>query len=79
MTHAAMGFSRWTTSVDCLLQLDYAVTIADVGTSESTLRKTWETGESPADYVQWFARKYDLISRDQWLRSALKDRFTVKP
>lgn len=71
-------FGAWIDSVDRVLQLDYAVTIQDVGVAKSALRDIWKAGETPAEYVRWFARKYDLISRDEWLRSALKDRLTMK-
>jgi len=76
--HTDMEFGRWTNSVDRMLQSDYAVTIEDVGVPESALRILWKAGDTPAEYVRWFGRKYDLISRDEWMRSALKDRLTMK-
>ena len=76
--HTKMRFGQWTNSVDLILQSDYAVTIEDVGVSEAALRDVWKADETPAEYVRWFARKYDLISRDEWLRSALEDRLTMK-
>lgn len=73
-----MEFGSWLNSVDHILQSDYAVTIKDVGLSKSSLREIWKADETPAEYVRWFGRKYDLISQDKWLRLALKNRLTMK-
>lgn len=76
--HIETRFIQWANSVDRILQPEYAITIEDIGISESTLGKIWKSGETPAEYVRWFGQKYDLISRDNWLRSAFKDRLAMK-
>lgn len=56
-----MNKTRWIATVSDLLTKHWCITPADAGLSEAELVKAWRAGEKPADFVAWFAEKYDLI------------------
>ena len=53
-------FASWREAVNHRLQNTYMITIEDAGIEDADLTSHWETKESPYDYVEWFALKYDL-------------------
>ena len=57
------SFAKWCEAVNHRLQNVYMITIEDAGIDEADLKSHWETEESPYDYVEWFALKYDLDSK----------------
>jgi hypothetical protein len=63
-------FSDWRTRTDCALRSRYAVTLEDIGLSDSELRRGWMSGQLPDEFAQWFGMKYDLVSKDEWFARA---------
>jgi hypothetical protein len=53
-------FASWREAVNKRLHNVYMITIEDAGIEEADLTSHWKTKESPYDYVEWFALKYDL-------------------
>jgi hypothetical protein len=44
---------------------NYKVTLEDLGAHDDPrLGSSWSNGETPLEYVEWFAEKYDLIHND---------------
>ena len=53
--------ARWVSTVDRLLERDWCIGTADAGLSDDDLVRYWRDGDAPAEFVAWFAEKYDLI------------------
>lgn len=53
-------FANWCEVVNQRLQNVYMITIADAGIEKSDLATRWQAKESPYDYVEWLALKFDL-------------------
>lgn len=51
----------WAAHVDRLMQRDWCLSIADAGLSDDDLVRYWRDGDEPAEFVAWFAEKYDLV------------------
>lgn len=51
----------WVMEVDRLMRRDWCIGVVDAGLDATELTKFWGYGESPAEFVAWFAEKYDLI------------------
>jgi hypothetical protein len=51
----------WAAQVDHLMRQDWCIGINDAGLSDDELLRYWRSGEEPAEFVAWFAEKYDLI------------------
>lgn len=51
----------WIAEVDRVLRRDWRISAVDAGLSKEDLKGYWVAGSSPADFVDWFAVKYDLI------------------
>ena len=51
----------WVMEVDRLMRRDWCIGVVDAGLDAAELTKFWGYGESPAEFVAWFAEKYDLI------------------
>lgn len=56
-----MEKSRWLQTVNRLMKRGWCIDIADAGLSEDDLTRYWQNGDDPAEFVAWFADKYDLI------------------
>jgi hypothetical protein len=41
----------------------YGIDREDAGIDDEGLRSHWSAGEMPESFVEWFAQKYDLISK----------------
>ncbi|MFZ5670388.1 MAG: hypothetical protein ACOY4K_12915 [Pseudomonadota bacterium] len=51
---------QWRSRVDALLKRDYCIDLADAGASDADVERYFRYGESPVEFVEWFAEKYDL-------------------
>lgn len=60
-----MDRARWSQAVDRLMKRDWCIGIEDAGIGDDQLERHWRDGEAPADFVAWFAEKYDLIRIEQ--------------
>ncbi len=65
------SFLRWRQLVGQALNSNFAITIEDAGTSESDLRKSWKSGQTPHEYVCWYGEKYDLTHLSEWRKIIL--------
>jgi len=55
-------FSSWKRAVEQLLKLNYAISTEYTGLSDHDLRTHSEQRKNPKDFVDWLAKKYDLVS-----------------
>ena len=53
--------AAWINAVDRLMKRHWCIDTADAGLSDDDLSRYWENGDTPAEFVAWFAEKYDLI------------------
>lgn len=56
----------WVREADRLMLEEFCIDLSDAGTDRSDVLRYWKFDENPADFVDWFGEKYDLITRDQW-------------
>lgn len=56
-----MSEHSWIAEVDRKLRREWSISAVDAGLSREDLKRHWIRGLSSADFVQWFAQKYDLI------------------
>lgn len=54
-------FRAWRREADYALRRGWAIGLEDVGISDEELLKHFQDGAPAAEFVEWFARKYDLI------------------
>lgn len=54
------AYSDWRSEADAFLKRGYAIDLADAGISEADLRKHHRQGESPTEFIDGFALKFDL-------------------
>ena len=59
-------FRNWQARVDALLQSQYAVTLEDAGLSRIDLDAARQSTATPEQFVGWFGKKYELISKQEW-------------
>lgn len=52
---------RWLAEVDRILRREWRIDSADAGWDREDVLRYWGYGEAPAEFVEWFAEKYDLI------------------
>jgi hypothetical protein len=57
----AAAQNKWIAEVDLKLRREWRISAADAGLSKDDLKHRWAEGHPPADFVEWFAEKYDLI------------------
>jgi hypothetical protein len=55
----SLPFFEYRAAVEKLLEKLYGITINDV--DEKSVQKAYQHGESPDEYVQWIAAKFDLV------------------
>jgi len=60
-------FNVWTLTVDSLCRERLACSWADLCGEQQPLSDGFSAGMSPLEFVDWWARKYDLIVVDEWL------------
>jgi hypothetical protein len=56
-------FIEWKRTADSVMLAIYGIDADDAGIEDERLRSHWTTGEGPEAFVEWFALKYDLISK----------------
>jgi len=56
-------FAEWKNVTDAVMSAIYGIDTNDAGVGDEWLRNHWMAGEAPRDFVEWFGRKYDLISK----------------
>lgn len=64
-----LPFIDYVNAVEDELESIYCLSIFDAGIELEQLAHAQEAGESPSEWVEWFAEKYDLTRKeDVWLR-----------
>lgn len=58
---AMMDRESWVADVDRLMRRDWCIGVVDAGLDADELTRFWGYGETPTEFVAWFAEKYDLI------------------
>lgn len=56
-----MTFKQWKAEASRLLLRTYLIDLADAGAPAEILKRFWAGGESPAEYVEYLGRKFDLV------------------
>ena len=56
-------FVQWRNVTDAAMSAIYGIDTDDAGLDDEWLRSHWSSGETPNGFVEWFARKYDLVSK----------------
>jgi|GEM_PF-5471810 len=54
------SFLPWREEVNRLLLRDYFVDLGMAGIDDEYLRVHYDINQMPADFIEWFATKYDL-------------------
>lgn len=57
---ATRRFSEWASEVDTLCRHHLACSWNDLCGDEPPLRRAFEAGDAPLEFVRWWAEKYDL-------------------
>ena len=45
---------------------EFCIDMSDAGADPEQIIRYWKSGQSPAEFVDWFGEKYDLITGDEW-------------
>lgn len=56
----------WVMAVDRIMLEEFCIDLSDAGADRGDVLRYWQFDMSPADFVDWFGEKYDLITRAQW-------------
>ncbi len=56
----------WVKAVDRIMLAEFCIALSEAGADQADVLRYWQFDESPADFVDWFGEKCDLITRDQW-------------
>jgi hypothetical protein len=56
-------FIKWKSATDSVMAAIYGIDTNEAGLDDERLRSHWIANETPDAFVEWFARKYDLISK----------------
>lgn len=56
----------WVKAVDRIMLAEFCIELSEAGADRADVLRYWKFDENPADFVDWFGEKYDLITRDQW-------------
>jgi hypothetical protein len=59
-------FIDYVIAAEHLLEHHYGLTLNDAGIELDELAAAQEEGSTPAEFVDWFARKYDLDPLNPW-------------
>jgi hypothetical protein len=57
------SLSMWRRATDAAMSNIYGIDTDDAGLDDEWLKNHWSAGETPEEFVEWFGRKYDLISK----------------
>jgi hypothetical protein len=63
MSGKRQEFAKWKAIADSIMSKIYGIDTEDAGIDDEGLRSHWSAGEMPESFVEWFAQKYDLISK----------------
>lgn len=63
MPKRAKSYTQWKKTADSVMLRTYGIDTNDAGIDDERLKDHWATGELPERFVEWFAQKYDLISK----------------
>lgn len=58
--------AAWLAEVDRVMKRDWCIDSEDAGWSVEDVLRYSSYGETPAAFVEWFAEKYGLISKNRW-------------
>ena len=59
--------ANWVSDVDRLMKRDWYIDTDDAGLDDEQVLRYWKLGDTPAEFVAWFADKYDLYDfRNPW-------------
>ncbi len=59
--------AKWLVEVDRLMKRDWFIDSDDAGLDDEQVLRYWRYGDTPAEFVAWFAEKYDLYDfRRPW-------------
>lgn len=56
----------WVKEVDRLMLGEFCIDLSGAGADRADVLRYWTSNQCPADFVDWFGEKYDLITRDEW-------------
>ena len=59
------AFEAWSGEVDALCLRHLACTWRDLCGDREPLERSFEDGDTPLQFVRWWAEKYDLFWRDE--------------
>lgn len=59
-TWEEISLPRWRGAVNRRLKDIYLITISDAGIDDEMLVSHWQMKQSPYEFVEWYALKYDL-------------------
>lgn len=65
-TELPLACLAWVKEVDRIMLEEFGIDLSDAGADQADVLRYWKYDKSPADFVDWFGEKYDLITRDQW-------------
>lgn len=61
--------AKWLIEVDRLMKRDWYIDTDDAGLDDEDVIRYWKAGDSPEEFVTWFAEKRDLYDfRHPWKR-----------
>lgn len=60
----SMSFDEWAQAVDVLCRRHFACSWDDLAGDLEPLRNSFGMGETPREFIEWLARKFDLIWTD---------------
>jgi len=60
----SMTFDEWAQTVDALCIRHFACSWDDLAGDLEPLQSSFKSGETPRQFVEWLARKFDLIWAD---------------
>lgn len=62
----SIAFTEWCFQVDALCQIHLKCSWADLCGDISPLERAHYLGETPRQFVEWWASKYELLWFDEW-------------
>ena len=62
-----MDFAKWRSRLDRYMIKKYALSIKLSGWDDQRLRRHFDDGDTPEETVEFYAEKYDLVSREDFL------------
>ncbi len=65
--NADRQFAKWRDRLDRYMIKKYALSIELSGWDDEKLRRHFDDGDTPEETVEFYAEKYDLVSREDFL------------